>query len=310
MATTKEFFAHVIKNGLAPTNRFQILIPLPSGMQSMTTSTGQDRPSSFEGLEIIKKAASYFGSGNTEVTRGLDVMAEGTEIPGKNLSTTDVKYNGAFHTIPYGVVYTDIDFVFKCSRDLYEKNIIDDWMNFIFDPNKSEISYMDDYVTDIVINQLDNQDNVVYSVTLKDAHPTLCNPMSVSNADRDTFHLLNVSFAYTSWHKTDQETSPVVSALSETPLAPFTNEILSNPAVQKGLEVFKTETGVDLEGEAVGIYNQVDEIVKSTTGESINKSIGIIEAIKASTKINDKITNDQKARVIEIIDKTLSGLKG
>lgn len=310
MATTKEFFAHVIKNGLSPTNRFQILIPLPNGMQSGTNNTAQSRPSSFHGSTIITKAASYFGGGNTAITRGLDIMAEGTEIPGKNLASTDVKYNSATHTLPYGTVYTDIEFVFKCSKDLFEKNIIDDWMGYIIDPATSEVRYMDEYVTDIIINQLDNQDNVVYSVTLKDAYPTLCNPMGVSNADRDTFHLLNTTFAYTTWVKTHEDVPSQVSALSQTPLAPFTNKILSNPAVQKGLEVFERETGIDLEGEAVGVYNQVDGIVKNTTGESINKSVGLIEGIKASTQINDRISNEQKAKVIGIIDETLSGLKG
>lgn len=311
MATVKEQFAHVLKHGLARTNRFQVLIPLPRSLQQQSSNVDQDKASSFLNSDVIKLISS-FASGGTEVTRGLDMMTEMTELPGKNITTTDIRYNGDFYKLPYSVVYEPQQFVFRASRDMHEKNIIDEWMNLIFDPRSHEISYMDDFAVDITINQLDEQDNIVYSVILHDAFPTICTALQLSNEDSDQYHRISVSFMYRRWGRlgeAEEESSGLVDALSQTPFGPIVTPVLSNPAVQKGLEVFESNTGIDLEGEAVNVYNQVNSIVENTTGTSINKSVSLIESIRAATENNDNITSDQQAKVIEIIDKTLSQLR-
>lgn len=311
MPNVQEQFAHVLKHGLARSNRFQVLIPLPRQLQQKANNTSQDKVSSFLNSDVIKLISS-FATGGTEVTRGLDMMTEMTELPGKNLTTTDIRYNGDFYKLPYGVVYEPQQFVFRASRDMHEKNIIDEWMNLIYNPNSHESSYADDFSVNITINQLDEQDNIVYSIVLHEAFPTLCSAMQLSNEETNNFHRLSVSFMYRRWGRVgeSEETSTgLIDALSQTPLGPIVTPVLSNPAIQKGLEVFETNTGIDLEGEAVNIYNQVNSIVENTTGTSINKSISLIESIRAATDNNNNITNDQKAQVIEIIDDTLSQLR-
>ena len=303
-------FANILKNGVARTNRFEVLIPLPSMVAGDSSNVSQERSTSFNAKDVLKLVSSFYGAGSGEVARGLNYMIEQTEIPGKNLTTTDVRYNGDYFKLPYAVVYGGQQFTFRVSRDMYEKNIIDDWMNFIFNPTTHEIAYMDDYVTDITVNQLDEQDNITYSVILKDAFPVMCNPLTVSNEEQNQYHRLAVQFMYRRWEKPGQRNSGGgISSLSQSPLGPLLNPILSNPAIQKGLDIFERETGIDLDGEAANVYNQVDEIVKATTGSSINRSVSLIESIKAATEGNDKISDTQKARVIEIIDDTLGSLR-
>lgn len=311
MSSVREFVSHVAKYGLARSNRFQILIPLPQALQQATNNTGQDKTSSFLGSEVIKKISSFFGGGNIQVTRGLDLMCEQTDLPGKNLATTDIKYNGDFYKIPYGAVYGVQNFVFKVSRDLHEKNIIDEWMSLIYDPRTHEIRYLDDFAVNLVINKLDEQDQVVYSVVLKDAFPVVCDPMILSNEENDAFVKLNVQFAFSGWAREGEgETVPQgVSSLSQTPLGRILSPVLSNPAVQKALEVVERETGFDLEGEAVNIYNQVDTIVKNTTGESLNKHIGLIESIRSATSGNDKLSIAQKEILLDKIDNIITTLR-
>ena len=303
-------FATLLKNGVARTNRFEVLIPLPGAIQGDTSNILQENATSFNAKDVLKLVGSFVGGGGNEVARGLNYMVEQTEIPGKNLTTTDVRYNGDFFKLPYSVVYGAQQFTFRVSRDMYEKNIIDDWMNSIFDPITHEISYMDDYVTDITINQLDEQDNVVHSIILKDAFPSMCNPLTVSNEESNQFHRLSVQFMYRRWKKPNEvNVTSGVSSLSQTPFGPLVAPILSNPAIQKGLEVFERETGFDLEGEAANIYNQVDDIVKSATGSSINKSVSLIEGIKASTEMNDRLTDLQKSEVLSVIDDAIGALR-
>ena len=310
MATTKQFFSYILKHGVSKPNRFQVIIPIPAGLQRAADSNNDSLLSQFLNSDVVKLIRDIVSGGNS-VSRGLDIMIDETALPGKNLVSSEVKYNGDMYALPYGATYNDITFSFKTSSDLYEKNIIDKWMAYIYDPTLHEIAYMDDYVVDITINQLDENDNIVHSVILKDAFPMSADDMNLSNEERDSTHKVNTVFAYRRWLSdtlTATSTSNVGS-LSQTPLGPYINPILSNPAVQKGLEIFERETGIDLEGEAVNVYNQLNDIVKNTTGSSINQAVGLIESIKAETEINDDISDDQKAKIIGIIDDTLSALK-
>lgn len=311
MSTVQEHFGHVLKHGLAKSNRFQVIIPLPTAIQNVAANVLQDKTSTFLNEDVISLINSFVG-GSNEITRGLDLMVEQAELPGKNLTTTDIRYNGDFYKLPYGVVYEAQQFVFRASRDMYEKNTIDEWMNLIFNPRTHEVAYMEDYATNIIVNQLDEQDNVVYSILLKDAFPTLCNAITLSNEDSNQWHRITVSFMYRRWERIGERENQtdLVDSLSQTPLGPIITPVLNRPEVQKALEVFEQNTGVDLEGEAINIYNQVDGIVKSTTGQSINKSVSLIESIRAATELNEQLTNDQKSKVLEVIDDTLSNLRG
>jgi|SRR5690554_2432273 len=315
MASFQDHIQYLIKHSLARTNRFQVIIPLPRALQDMVADPESDNERGFAeriiGTEGVKIVKSFLGGG-TEITRGLDVMVESTDIPGKNLTTTEIKYNGDFYKIPYSVVYETQQFMFKCSRDMYEKNIMDEWMNLIFDPTKHEIAYMDDYATDITINQLNEQDQIVYSVILKDSFPIMCAPMTVSNEDKDTYARLQCQFMYRRWIRADDNINDAdgVSSLTQTPLGPIVAPFLSNPAVQRALDTVKNQTGLDLEGEAVNIYNGIDNIVKSTTGSSINRSASLLEGMKAQIGSNGKISADQKGKLIGKIDDILSNLRG
>lgn len=309
---TQEHFAHVLKNGLARSNRFQVLIPIPNALQGSTSSTLQSKTSSLFGLDIIKPISSS-GSGGSDVTRGLNLMIESTEIPGKNINTTEIRYNGDFYRIPYSVVYPAQQLTFRLSRDMHEKNIMDAWMNLIYNPINHEIAYIDDYSVNIVINQLDEMDRIVYSVVLREAFPTLLNPLTVSNEESGLFHRLGVMFMYRRWERVGEAENKIVSGgvgrLSQTVMGPILTPILSNPVVKKALDIIESTTGLDLEGEAVAIYNHIDSIIRATTGTSINTSTSVLEQIKASTQINGKITDGQKAQLIDIINNAIEALK-
>lgn len=301
-------FAHVMKHGLSRTNRFEIEIPLPPSLQAGSANTNQQSTFATYAQDVMSLVGAFSGAGSAEITRGLNYMVEQTELPGRSLTTTEVRYNGDFYKIPYSVVYAPINFTFRVSRDMHEKNTIDDWIKLIFDPFKHEVAYMDDYCVDIRVTQLDEQENRVHTIVMKDAFPVLCDPLPVSNEEMDNFHRLNVQFMYRRWHKEGDggDGGSGINALSQSPLGPVLNPILQNPAVKKGLEVFERNTGVDLEGEAVNIYNQVNDVVENTTGSSINKSVSMIEGIRSATESNNDLSNDQKTRVLDIIDETIS----
>lgn len=307
----QQYIAYITKHSISRSNRFQVIIPLPAALQRKASEANQSRLNRIINSEVVKVMSSIFGAGSTETTRALEMMTEQTELPGKQITTSDIKYNGDFYKLPYSVVYAAQQFTFVVSRDMYEKNIIDEWMNLIHDPVTHEVGYHDDFVTNIIINQLDVADNIVHSVMLRDAFPMISNPLVVSNAEENMAHRLMCMFAYRRWERVSESENirNAATRLAETPLGPYVAPILSNPAVQKALEVFERQTGVDLEGEAVAVYNQLDDVVKSTTGTSVNKSASLIEQIRARTLNNDKISAQQKADLIEIVDDLLRNLR-
>lgn len=303
---------NILKNGLARTNRFQVIIPLP---QKIVDDTAEEAQKSSELSkwfgEAIKVVKIFTGKGSAEFTRGLEIMSVQTSLPGKTLNISETKYNGDTLKSAYSILYGQHQFTFKVSRDMYEKTIIDRWMNIIVDPNTHEVGYHQTYAVDIIINQLDESDKVVKSIMLEDAWPVNVNELTLSNLEFNNTHELMVQFAYRKWKDVDIDTSGngLLDKLSQTPLGPYLTPILSNPAVQKGLEYLEQTTGIDLEGEAVNIYNQVDKIVRETTGESINSSVTLLNGIMANLHLTEGLTNSQIAKLMELITGTISKIK-
>jgi hypothetical protein len=162
----------------------------------------------------------------------------------------------------------------------------------------------------IEIQQLNELDQVTHKVIIKDAFPVDISTMQLSNESNDEYHKISVTFAYRKWTTAEVTQPSGVGSLAQTPLGPFTTPILSNPAVQRGIDFVETQFlgGASLEGEAVDIYNMVDDVVKNTTGQSTNKSASLLNGIKANLDLNNVISSDQKAQLIGLIDGTLDKL--
>ena len=103
MATFKEFLATITKTSLSRSNRFSVVIPLPPALQELTPTNRQRRVSAFFDNEVVKLVRSFF-AGSSTITRGLELMAEQTELPGKNINTMDLKYNGDMIKMPNGII--------------------------------------------------------------------------------------------------------------------------------------------------------------------------------------------------------------
>jgi hypothetical protein len=85
--------------------------------------------------------------------------------------------------------------------------------------------------------------------------------------------------------------------------------VLSNPAVQNALSAFEDQTGLDLEGEAVNIYNNIDSVLKNTTGSSVNQSASVLEGMKAQIEVNGNISDDQKGTLIDKVNDAITNLR-
>ena len=90
--------------------------------------------------------------------------------------------------------------VFLVSGNMKEKLFFDQWMELINPSSTFNFKYRADYVTDVVINQYDMQNNVTYKAVLVDSFPLAINQMGV-NWNNNDYHRLIVTFTYTRFYE-------------------------------------------------------------------------------------------------------------
>ena len=82
-----------------------------------------------------------------------------------------------------------------------EKVLFDSWLEAINPSSNYNFNYKANYVSDILVNQYDSADNLIYQVQLIDAFPIEVNQLDLNWNDQD-YHKLAVVFAYTNWAET------------------------------------------------------------------------------------------------------------
>lgn len=159
-----EFQQTIAKKGLARQNRFQVLIPnMINGKLISLLCQGGSLP----GATIVVKKQTIFGPNYIR--------------PG---------------TINYGET---IQFSFLCDKDMEVKKMFDDWMHTVINPSSFTVNYKDEYSRDIIVYQLDEGENITYSVRLVDAFPVNMGSLSLNQAALDRFHMLPMTFTYRYW---------------------------------------------------------------------------------------------------------------
>jgi len=159
-------------NGLAKTNRFEVLIILPP-------------------------IASRSGISGEE----LSLMCETAELPGKSLQTAEAKVYGPTYKIPYQKQFQDISLTFLCSNLGTERSFFNGWIEYIMPSSTNNIRFRDSYETTIQISHLTESDSIIRKIILRDAFPIGYASQQLNWGD-DGFQKLTVQFAYRDFFQT------------------------------------------------------------------------------------------------------------
>ena len=175
------------KGGLAKGNRFNVIFTPPK--QTLLN---------FDLESIISSAISGNFSAKNLINnpRDISMLCDSVSIPGKQISTIDYQAQKQAIKIPYGTLHDDVSLTFLLTNDYYMKSMFDQWINNIVNTDTYGVSYKKDIVTDVIIQQLDEQNTPIYGVKLEGAFPTTMNEIVLSNDSTDTIQKLNVSFSY------------------------------------------------------------------------------------------------------------------
>ena len=166
--------------GLARSNRFEVIIAPPRGLS--------DRGSESELASLYVEQAS---------------------VPLLNIFAKPFKIFGPTYQRPITSEYggEGMPITFHVDRNMRIRRFFEDWMHLIVDPVRFTVGYQEDYISDIFIRQLDEQNNITNEIKLIEAFPRNINLMDLNNNSSNQTHRLNVLFAYRYWVNTARTTT-------------------------------------------------------------------------------------------------------
>lgn len=128
---------------------------------------------------------------------------EKAELPGRSLATVDDAVGGGpALKLPYDVTYNDITLSIICSDDMIEREFFEHWMDRIIGAggktNAGLVSYYSDYAlgVSLIVDQLNEQNQILFRYTLKDIYPTALTPMNATWEETNTYQRFGVTLAY------------------------------------------------------------------------------------------------------------------
>ena len=168
------------------------------------TTNGLSNPSN------ILNTADY-----ATLLQDLSYLCEQAEFPGRSFDFSDFRYYGPTFQMPYNSKYAgQTDFVFYCRTESYERQLFDDWLEYINPSNTFDFNFPDNYYAEIQVFQITDykdsqteQPAAMYAWTLNQAWPLAVNPQPVTWGDEDLLRL-TVTFSYKHWSRPNRDTPP------------------------------------------------------------------------------------------------------
>ena len=115
--------------------------------------------------------------------RSLTLLCESATLPSRALGTSDYTATGK-HSEKRVQSYADgdVSFSFLVTNDFYIKRMVDDWQEIIVNSETNTLGYKKNYTCDVVIQQLNQENEVVYGAKLINAFPSSIGAMQLTSA--------------------------------------------------------------------------------------------------------------------------------
>lgn len=182
------------KGGVAMQNRFQVFFTPPTA-PSVRSLINQDIGSLVG--DIAKNAVTGGSIKNIAPDpRDISILCEAVSLPGRQITTIDYTAERQAIKIPYSIINEDISMTFILTNDYYMKKMFDAWSTGIFDVEKYRAGYKKDFTTDVVIQQLNQQNIPIYSVRLEGAFPVTIGAINLDNNSENTIQKMTVTLSY------------------------------------------------------------------------------------------------------------------
>lgn len=167
-----DFITQVKTRGLARTNRYEVIIPLP-------------------------------GSDEQNLAR---LFCEQATLPGMSLATTPSRFYGDTREMPYERLFDAVSMTFYVDSEMKLKSAFDDWMANIVNPVTRTIQYYRDYVRPVYITVLDVSEQPVHMLTLHEAYPKAIQSVNLEGGGKEVMRItINMQYKYWEPLKIEQQ---------------------------------------------------------------------------------------------------------
>jgi len=156
------------KGGLARANKFAIFMTPPTGSLGGLINTD------LQGLVSSALSGNFNLKNVINDPRDIGILCETCSLPAKAFETIPYTKGGVLSNRKFivGQTLSDVTFTFHLTNDYYIRKIFDKWTDLCFNPRTKMIKYGTDYKTDVVIQQLDQNNVPIYGIKLLGAYPT------------------------------------------------------------------------------------------------------------------------------------------
>lgn len=149
--------------------------------------------------------------------RTLSFLCESANLPGVSLATSEIRRYGygPVERKPYAPIFVDTTMTFLADASGVVQKFFYKWMNGIvkFDEMPYgpvgqagfntiapfEVNYKEQYARDILITTVDESNNDIVNVRLRDAYPIFMGDINLGWGDTDSISRLPITFTYFNW---------------------------------------------------------------------------------------------------------------
>tara|TARA_X000001036_G_scaffold267057_1_gene247969 strand:- start:1375 stop:2109 length:735 start_codon:yes stop_codon:yes gene_type:complete len=187
-------------DGIALPSRYEVRFGAPSG------SRGTGGPGASQNL-FSQILFEDIGGG---ITRDVAYQCHTIALPSRALTTVaDETIYGPARNLVQGYTFGDVSATLYCHNDMREKKFFETWQRIAFNPQTFAMGYYDDYVGNVKIYTLDQQNNRRYGVELVEAFPETLGEQPLSGAVATSAMEITVGFKYRYWRNlTDESELP------------------------------------------------------------------------------------------------------
>lgn len=238
MSKFNEFVSSIKNTGLAKSNYFEVLIPLPNKLIT-----------------------------NAQDIRTIQLFCEATQLPGISISTNQQRIFGEPRETPYEKLYENITLTFYVDANMAVKYFFDRWFNIIQDKDSRTFSYYNDYISPVVnIIVVDKKNAKKYAVNLYECYPKAMGAVTLDQSNKEAMRV-EISLNYKYWESVQYGTEAEANTTEEIP-----NEYF------REFEKFQTDVTDIVGGITRDIREAVAKIPnQSKVGDNLNNDfIGLI----------------------------------
>lgn len=173
--------------GFATQNKFEVELGKPKGLPN-------------ELMENVKRVSFNNDRSDFKDEERTDMiitlMAQNVTLPAKSFKTFTTFQSIAPNERPYQINYAPLVINFLMDADGIIFDYLYRWFNTVYNIEKNEFNFYDEYVADITVRVFDNYGYLLLEVTYIDAYPSIQNEMIFDSKILNSAQNIPITFQY------------------------------------------------------------------------------------------------------------------